>query len=1001
MGRRRKVVAEAIKIVELECKRKSDNAWYDCEVSIRCNGSQQNVLNIEFAEFEYDDNENIHSEGEAMARLRARSSILDKGQCLQIQDGDMVLASQIAHSGKPQFYDALVEKVHRQRHSARVSCKCCFDVTWLDGDMKRNTFTVPARYIRRLVQYRIWDHPVILDWLKSVKPTDAYLPSLHAQQSPPGSEMESDIQAELEEEIEKITKMADSFGRSNIVDASQDTSVTICQDGRIKDMVRSKPNARKIGNMLHASPVLSSCKRDQPSVVPVSENGQVEADMMVPLSPNKKPRLSPLAACAALAATVQELPLEDPLPGLVTGSLLASVHDPKFQSIASVSEGQLNRMHPEYSQDGGDTRSVGAHANDLKSVERSQQNRKLCKNRRKPLSIVSSHNSAEGRVAVKQLKQTVDMIPIDRYCYLSDVMAATQCNEHDKYLVDGENLVIKEDELVHSSRHKPGRNKGNSKRKGKGSSALDSVGSAYFITETSANQQLAGETALPQEKHRAMTKASVSADKSPSEIFLHSERGIDLTGEKHNPPCRNASKERKCKKAASSHIPRFSARLRNNTNHAFCNVETMVPAEDEKLKVDSGSQHIVEEKQDARGNIKHNKKQQRRHNLAGTEKAVKAGNDLTSAPQTRDVSDVATDNRDAKVILKDNQSNSVLPPPVINVTVELLTNIHDNAHGLKDQIPFIHKLKVRARKVSFDELPVGFGLGISGWPPAKEEMQSLSSTPVLAQSGSKNCTEFYGGTIHDGNKVLPEGQESKMGRRRDIDTNCRTIYSSQFSVDHSGYSFDACHSQTEGVVLETEIVNSSVAEQSYPQELEVADTDGHILVKQEVLHGSGSEVRKKVTFASMLVQPSTGIRVENIILRENPPSVEGHNMNSSGAVIILNTSLKQNDHQVASEEAHMPVKNPIDDVSNKGSLRHNKTLLGNSEDEDALGGAPEKRLRRNTRSLSASQHSQRLEIQSPKGKQGREDKNVGGKKRKGSYRLSSLTLSASRKSCRK
>jgi hypothetical protein len=68
-------------------------------------------LHVQFASFKDDEDDIIVRKDEAFARLRVRSRKLSDGECLDVEEGEAIIALQKTKSGRSYLFDAEVEKV--------------------------------------------------------------------------------------------------------------------------------------------------------------------------------------------------------------------------------------------------------------------------------------------------------------------------------------------------------------------------------------------------------------------------------------------------------------------------------------------------------------------------------------------------------------------------------------------------------------------------------------------------------------------------------------------------------------------------------------------------------------------------------------------------------------------------------------------------------------------------------------------------------------------------
>ncbi|XP_020273115.1 uncharacterized protein LOC109848157 isoform X2 [Asparagus officinalis] len=265
--------------LEVEAKHKDNGSWQPCRVSLRSSDSKF-VINIDF------DNSNeedvISTKEDALTRLRFRSSPLKDGECSHINEGDHVLAM-YKDQFKSMFFDAVIEKPFRVKHSNRVFCRCTFEIKWLNPEHEDETLTVPSKLIKKLSKEKIDTHPFFAAFLNASNPTDEVVvpssPSLLEETS-----FEADLEDLLEKQIEEISKLA-----AGSMECPLD----------LLDVKRGSNNSKNN---------LRRTTRSQ-------NKQQTEVDLKKEPE-GDKPFLSPLAARAALASFVHEheSPLKRELP---------------------------------------------------------------------------------------------------------------------------------------------------------------------------------------------------------------------------------------------------------------------------------------------------------------------------------------------------------------------------------------------------------------------------------------------------------------------------------------------------------------------------------------------------------------------------------------------------------------------------------------------------------------------------------------------------------------
>ncbi|XP_072976453.1 uncharacterized protein [Typha angustifolia] len=236
----------------------------------------------------------ISTREDALARLRFRSTPLQGTKCSEMKEGELVLAM---HEGQSRilFYDAVVEKIHRVKHSNRVYCRCTFKLKWHNTKLKEDTVTVPSKSIMKLSDKDIDSHPVVAAFLTALNPdVDVEFPSSCSLLEETNCEFE--LHGMLEKQVEEISKLADGL------ECSEDTILGLMK-AKLSGHGQSKAT---LASHLTSLSRPNGLRRSTRSLNKQSEV-EVKEHMDVPL-------LSPLAARAALASLVHELPVESEFP---------------------------------------------------------------------------------------------------------------------------------------------------------------------------------------------------------------------------------------------------------------------------------------------------------------------------------------------------------------------------------------------------------------------------------------------------------------------------------------------------------------------------------------------------------------------------------------------------------------------------------------------------------------------------------------------------------------
>ncbi|EHA8591405.1 hypothetical protein COCNU_scaffold051046G000020 [Cocos nucifera] len=318
--------------MELEAMRKEDGSWHPSRVSLRSNDAAS-FINVEFESCNEEDI--ISTREDALARLRFRSIPLQDGECSHIKEGECVLAMRKGQT-RSLFFDAVIEKTfkllfqvleehsvlyyfhnvwsrklevqfdftfdlchlqaYRVKHSNRVYCRCTFEVKWLNPMLNEETMTVPSKSVMKLSDKDIDSHPVFAAFLTSLTrryggQVPSFLDLLEE------TTCETDLHGLLEKQIEEISKLAD--GSEGLKDV-------------LLEVKRANLNDHKQNKVVASSNTyLLSCHDDfRRSARSQSKQLEIEHEKHL----EDVPVLSPLAARAALASLVHELPHEPEFP---------------------------------------------------------------------------------------------------------------------------------------------------------------------------------------------------------------------------------------------------------------------------------------------------------------------------------------------------------------------------------------------------------------------------------------------------------------------------------------------------------------------------------------------------------------------------------------------------------------------------------------------------------------------------------------------------------------
>ncbi|KAK8942411.1 hypothetical protein KSP39_PZI008928 [Platanthera zijinensis] len=275
---------------ELEAMRKDDCSWRPCCISLSvCSSSDGPNVGI-IVDFGNGDEDLLYNKEDALSRVRFRSTPLQGDECTNIKEGDRVLALQKAQS-KSLFIDATIEQAKRVKHSKRVHCRCTFEVKWLNSGLKGEIVTVPSMSIHRFSDRSIDEHPIFSSFVKALSSKNGGgSPSILSFTEE--SSCEAEFVGILEKQVEEISKL---------VDGPITSFTNLFIDAKSADIIKQKPSTAFVQSK---SPKIrqSSSKRTTRS----QRNNQIETEVRE--ETELKPVLSPLAARAALASLVHELP---------------------------------------------------------------------------------------------------------------------------------------------------------------------------------------------------------------------------------------------------------------------------------------------------------------------------------------------------------------------------------------------------------------------------------------------------------------------------------------------------------------------------------------------------------------------------------------------------------------------------------------------------------------------------------------------------------------------
>uniref|UniRef100_A0A803N9Z1 SAWADEE domain-containing protein n=1 Tax=Chenopodium quinoa TaxID=63459 RepID=A0A803N9Z1_CHEQI len=266
--------------VQLEVKRKIDGSWHPCQVSL-CSGGGLSV------KYEGQVSEDVILDVEdARVCLRVRSIPVQGDDCCCIEEGRHVVAA-CERNYQRLFFDAVVQKAIRVRHSKRASCRCTFMIKWLSEHTENGVSSIPSSSIMNLATESIDSHPVVAAFLNSTEEKSHLSTSSASPSTFEDTESEFDFHGLLKH-IEGIGSMTDgeSNGRTKLVVSQRENKCVQVSCGRrqLRSARRQDITQSTIDNLITSAPS--------------SHEKSVQ---------NQSP-LSPLAARAVLASLVSKLP---------------------------------------------------------------------------------------------------------------------------------------------------------------------------------------------------------------------------------------------------------------------------------------------------------------------------------------------------------------------------------------------------------------------------------------------------------------------------------------------------------------------------------------------------------------------------------------------------------------------------------------------------------------------------------------------------------------------
>uniref|UniRef100_A0A803LVS3 SAWADEE domain-containing protein n=1 Tax=Chenopodium quinoa TaxID=63459 RepID=A0A803LVS3_CHEQI len=267
--------------LQLEVKRKIDGSWHPCQVSL-CSGGGLSV------KYEGQVSEDVILDAEdARVCLRVRSVPVQGDDCCCIEEGKHVVAA-CERNYQRLFFDAVVQKAIRVRHSKRAFCRCTFMIKWLSEHTENGVSSIPSSSIMNLATESIDSHPVVAAFLNSMEEKSHLSTSSASPTTFEDTESEFDFHGLLKH-IEGIGSLTDgeSNGRTKLVVSQKENKCVQVSCGR-----------RQLRRSARRQDITQSTIDNLITSAPSSHEKSVQNHSL----------LSPLAARAVLASLVSKLP---------------------------------------------------------------------------------------------------------------------------------------------------------------------------------------------------------------------------------------------------------------------------------------------------------------------------------------------------------------------------------------------------------------------------------------------------------------------------------------------------------------------------------------------------------------------------------------------------------------------------------------------------------------------------------------------------------------------
>lgn len=267
------MAGDTIEGVKLEAKLKTDGSWHPCQVYLR----SERGLSVKFEGQDLEDT--ILDVEDALSCLRVRSVPLQGDDCSHIEEGNFVLAA-FEKGSQRLFFDAVVQKAIRVRHSKRASCRCTFMIKWQFEHTENAILNVPCSSILKRATESINSHPMVASFLNSMEKSDI------SSSSPTTFD---DIEGEID--LHGLLSQIEDIG--NCTGPSNESSLL--------------GGGRNVQKNLASKQVRRSARRQNAAPPTIDEHIKSGLSSIEKSEQNQSP-LNPLAARAVLASLLSKCP---------------------------------------------------------------------------------------------------------------------------------------------------------------------------------------------------------------------------------------------------------------------------------------------------------------------------------------------------------------------------------------------------------------------------------------------------------------------------------------------------------------------------------------------------------------------------------------------------------------------------------------------------------------------------------------------------------------------